>query len=128
MSTLFSNNNADNGYRLRYLEIFNWGTFNGKVHKLQPNGRTSLLTGANGSGKTTLIDALLTILVPTGKRFYNQSSGAESKKERDESSYFWGYYGKTFSEAEDKSKTEQLRQKADNPYSGCVRHTGFLCG
>ena len=72
MSTLFSNNNADNGYRLRYLEIFNWGTFNGKVHKLQPNGRTSLLTGANGSGKTTLIDALLTILVPTGKRFYKE--------------------------------------------------------
>lgn len=127
MSTLFSNNNADNGYRLRYLEIFNWGTFNGKVYKLQPDGRTSLLTGANGSGKTTLIDALLTILVPTGKRFYNQSSGAESKKERDESSYFWGYYGKTFSEVEDKSKTEQLRQKADNPYSvllACFQNSG----
>lgn len=127
MSTLFSNNNTDNGYRLRYLEIFNWGTFNGKVHKLQPNGRTSLLTGANGSGKTTLIDALLTILVPTGKRFYNQSSGAESKKERDENSYFWGYYGKTFSELEDKSKTEQLRQKADNPYSvllACFQNSG----
>lgn len=127
MSTLFSNSNADNGYRLRYLEIFNWGTFNGKVYKLQPDGRTSLLTGANGSGKTTLIDALLTILVPTGKRFYNQSSGAESKKERDESSYFWGYYGKTFSELEDKSKTEQLRQKADNPYSvllACFQNSG----
>lgn len=127
MSTLFSNNNADNGYRLRYLEVFNWGTFNGKVYKLQTDGRTSLLTGANGSGKTTLIDALLTILVPTGKRFYNQSSGAESKKERDESSYFWGYYGKTFSELEDKSKTEQLRQKADNPYSvllACFQNSG----
>lgn len=127
MSTLFSNNNADNGYRLRYLEVFNWGTFNGKVYKLQPDGRTSLLTGANGSGKTTLIDALLTILVPTGKRFYNQSSGAESKKERDESSYFWGYYGKTFSELEEKSKTEQLRQKADNPYSvllACFQNSG----
>jgi len=43
-----------------------------------------LLTGANGSGKTTLIDALLTLLVPSNKRFYNQSSGAEIKKERDE--------------------------------------------
>lgn len=127
MSTLFSNNNTENGYRLRYLEVFNWGTFNGKVYKLQTDGRTSLLTGANGSGKTTLIDALLTLLVPTGKRFYNQSSGAESKKERDESSYFWGYYGKTFSEMEDKSKTEQLRQKADNPYSvllACFQNSG----
>lgn len=129
MSTLFSNNNADNGYRLRYLEIFNWGTFNGKVYKLQPDGRTSLLTGANGSGKTTLIDALLTILVPTGKRFYNQSSGAESKKERDENSYFWGHYGKTFSESDDKSKTEQLRHKSDNPYSvllACFQNSGTL--
>ena len=127
MSTLFSNNNSDNGYRLRYLEVFNWGTFNGKVFKLQPDGRTSLLTGANGSGKTTLIDALLTILVPTNKRFYNQSSGAESKKERDENSYFWGYHGKTFSEAEEKSKTEQLRTKADNPYSvllACFQNSG----
>lgn len=117
MSTLFSNSSLDDGYRLHYLEIFNWGTFNGKVYKLQPDGRTSLLTGANGSGKTTLIDALLTILVPSHKRFYNQSSGAESKKERDESSYFWGHYGKTFSEVDEKSKTEQLRNKADNPYS-----------
>lgn len=129
MSTLFSNNNADNGYRLRYLEVFNWGTFNSKVYKLQPDGRTSLLTGANGSGKTTLIDALLTVLVPTNKRFYNQSSGAESKKERDESSYFWGYYGKTFSELEDKSKTEQLRHKSENPYSvllACFQNSGTL--
>ncbi len=117
MSTLFSSNNSDNGYRLRTLEIFNWGTFNGKVYRLQPDGRTSLLTGANGSGKTTLIDALLTLMVPTNKRFYNQSSGAETKKERDENSYFWGYYGKTFSETEEKSKTEQLRTKAENPYS-----------
>lgn len=127
MSTLFSNNNTDNGYRLRYLEVFNWGTFNGKPYRLQPDGRTSLLTGANGSGKTTLIDALLTILVPTNKRFYNQSSGAESKKERDENSYFWGYYGKTFSELEEKSKTEQLRTKADNPYSvllACFQNSG----
>ncbi len=127
MSTLFSNSNTDNGYRLRYLEVFNWGTFNGKVYRLQPDGRTSLLTGANGSGKTTLIDALLTILVPTSKRFYNQSSGAESKKERDESSYFWGYYGKTFSELEEKSRTEQLRTKSDNPYSVllcCFQNSG----
>lgn len=126
MSTLFSNN-SDNGYRLRYLEVFNWGTFNARIHRLQPDGRTSLLTGANGSGKTTLIDALLTILVPTNRRFYNQSSGAESKKERDENSYFWGYYGKTFSEAEEKSKTEQLRSKTDNPYSvllACFQNSG----
>lgn len=129
MSTLFNNNNAESGFRLRYLEVFNWGTFNGKVYKLQTDSRTSLLTGANGSGKTTLIDALLTLLVPSNKRFYNQSSGAEIKKERDEHSYFWGHYGKTFSELDEKSKTEQLRHKSDNPYSvllACFQNTGTL--
>jgi uncharacterized protein YPO0396 len=129
MSTLFNNNNSEGGYRLRYMEVFNWGTFNGKVYRLQTNGKTSLLTGANGSGKTTLIDALLTILVPGNKRFYNQSSGAEIKKERDENSYFWGYFGKTYSEAEERSQTEQLRHKSDNPYSvllACFQNAGML--
>jgi len=129
MSTLFSNNNSEGGFRLRYMEIFNWGTFDGKVYRMQTNGKTSLLTGANGSGKTTLIDALLTILVPGNKRFYNQSSGAEIKKERDENSYFWGYYGKIYSEAEERSQTEQLRHKVDNPYSvllACFQNAGSL--
>jgi len=127
MSTLFNSNNSEGGYRLRYMEVFNWGTFNGKVYKLQTNGKTSLLTGANGSGKTTLIDAMLTLLVPSNKRFYNQSSGAEIKKERDENSYFWGHFGKTYSELDEKSKTEQLRNKSENPYSvllACFHNTG----
>lgn len=129
MSTLFMNNNAESGFRLRYVEIYNWGTFHGKVYKLTPDGKTSLLTGANGSGKTTLIDALLTLLVPSNKRFYNQSSGAESKKERDELSYFWGYHGKTYSEEDEASRTEQLRNKSDNPYSvllSCFQNSATL--
>lgn len=111
------------------MEVFNWGTFNSKVYRLQTNCKTSLLTGANRSGKSTLIDALLTILVPSNKRFYNQSSGAESKRERDEVSYFWGYFGKTYSEAEERSQTEQLRHKSDNPYSvllACFQNAGTL--
>lgn len=129
MSTLFNNNNAEGGYRLRYMEVFNWGTFDGKVYRLQTNGKTSLLTGANGSGKTTLVDALLTILVPGNKRYYNQSSGAELKKERDENSYFWGHFGKTYLENEERSHTEQLRHKSDNPYSvllACFQNAGLL--
>jgi uncharacterized protein YPO0396 len=117
VSNLFNSNTSDVGYRLRYLEVFNWGTFHKKVFRLKTDGRTSLLTGSNGSGKTTLIDAILTLLVPSNKRFYNQSSGAEIKKERDENSYFWGYFGRTYSDAEETSKTEQLRHKKDNPYS-----------
>ena len=117
MSTLFNSDPGSDGFRLDYMEVFNWGTFHQQVFRVQPNGKTSLLTGANASGKTTLLDALLTLLVPSNKRFYNQSSGAESKKERDELSYFWGYHGKVFSELEDNSKIEKLRRKEDNPYS-----------
>lgn len=115
--TLFNTEEANSGYRMDYMEVFNWGTFHGNVYTIKPGLKTSLLTGANASGKTTLVDALLTVLVPSGKRFYNQSSGAESKKERDEMSYFWGQYGRTFSEADENKRDEKLQKKEDNPYS-----------
>ncbi|MFY0252661.1 ATP-binding protein [Chitinophaga sp. 30R24] len=117
MSTLFNSDSKESGFRLQYFEIYNWGTFHNKIYRINTNGNTSLLTGANGSGKTTLIDALLTLLVPAGKRFYNQSSGTEQRRDRGEESYFWGYYGKTFSEESQQSKTDQLRHKETNPYS-----------
>ncbi|RAJ75677.1 uncharacterized protein YPO0396 [Chitinophaga dinghuensis] len=117
MSTLFNSDSKESGFRLQYFEVYNWGTFHNKIYRVNTNGNTSLLTGANGSGKTTLIDALLTLLVPSGKRFYNQSSGTEQRRDRGEESYFWGYYGKTFSEESLSSKTEQLRHKEQNPYS-----------
>jgi uncharacterized protein YPO0396 len=117
MSTLFNSDSKESGFRLQYFEIYNWGTFHNKIYRVNTNGNTSLLTGANGSGKTTLIDALLTLLVPAGKRFYNQSSGTEQRRDRGEESYFWGYYGKTFSEESQQSKTDQLRHKENNPYS-----------
>ncbi|WP_143304504.1 ATP-binding protein [Chitinophaga vietnamensis] len=117
MSTLFNSDSKESGFRLQYFEVYNWGTFHNKIYRVNTNGQTSLLTGANGSGKTTLIDALLTLLVPSGKRFYNQSSGTEQRRDRGEESYFWGYYGKTFSEESLQSKTEQLRHKEQNPYS-----------
>ena len=101
------------GFRLSYVEIYNWGTFDGQIWKLQPSGKNSLLTGANGSGKTTLVDAVLTLLVPPNKRHYNQSSGAESKRERDENSYVLGAYGTLQSESGLAAKTKYLRTKND---------------
>ena len=35
------------GFKLDYMEVWNWGTFNGKVFRLNPQGNNSLLTGAN---------------------------------------------------------------------------------
>lgn len=77
---LFNTNPQVAGFKLDYMEVWNWGTFNDKVFRLNPQGNNALLTGANASGKSTLIDALLTLLVPLKRqRFYNQSSGAEKK-------------------------------------------------
>ena len=46
------------GFRLERLEVFNWGTFNGRVWGLTPGGSNALLTGDIGSGKSTLVDAI----------------------------------------------------------------------
>jgi len=101
------------GYRLQYIEIFNWGTFDQKIWRLKPNCKNSLLTGANGSGKTTLVDAIITLLVPPGKRHYNQSSGTTSKRERNEKTYTLGAYVTVQSESGLAAKTKHLRTKDD---------------
>lgn len=109
---LFTTNAGTAGYRLSYMEIFNWGTFNKRIYRIAPDGNNSLLTGANASGKSTLIDALLTLLVPTKKdRFYNQSSGNERKGDRTEETYVLGNYGNIQAEGEVTTKTQQLRDK-----------------
>jgi len=109
---LFTTNAGTAGYRLNYMEIFNWGTFNNRIYRIAPDGNNSLLTGANASGKSTLIDALLTLLVPSKKdRFYNQSSGNERKGDRTEETYVLGNYGNIQAEGESATKTQQLRDK-----------------
>lgn len=109
---LFTTNAGTAGYRLSYMEIFNWGTFNNRIYRIAPEGNNSLLTGANASGKSTLIDALLTLLVPTKKdRFYNQSSGNERKGDRTEETYVLGNYGNIQAEGEAATKMQQLRDK-----------------
>ncbi|MGN0032592.1 MAG: ATP-binding protein [Candidatus Limimorpha sp.] len=109
---LFTTNAGTAGYRLSYMEIFNWGTFNNRIYRIAPEGNNSLLTGANASGKSTLIDALLTLLVPAKKdRFYNQSSGNERKGDRTEETYVLGNYGNIQAEGEAATKMQQLRDK-----------------
>ena len=113
MQTLFDVNHAMAGFRLQFLEIYNWGTFDQKIWRLAPDGQHSLLTGANGSGKTTIVDALLTLLVPASRRFYNQSSGANNRRERDEKSYCLGAYGNIQFEQKGAATTQYLRTKDD---------------
>lgn len=116
MLSLFSTSSDTAGYRLKYMEVFNWGTFHEKIYRINPQGNNSLLTGANASGKSTLIDALLTLIVPAKKdRFYNQSSGTEKKGDRTEETYVLGNYGNIQQEGATSTTTQRLREK--NTYS-----------
>ena len=120
---VFSTDENKSGFRLQYMEVFNWGTFDEHVWKIHPGGETSLLTGANGSGKTTFVDALLTLIVPEKKhRFYNQSSGSEKKGDRTEESYVMGGYGSIHTENGQSSKTLYLRENKEQSYSILLAH------
>ncbi|WP_127127660.1 ATP-binding protein [Pseudoflavitalea rhizosphaerae] len=121
--TVFSTDDRKSGFRLQYMEIFNWGTFDEHVWKINPGGETSLLTGANGSGKTTFVDALLTLIVPEKKyRFYNQSSGSEKKGDRTEETYIMGGYGTVATENGQGTKTLYLRESRETAYSVLLAH------
>lgn len=101
------------GYRLRRLEVYNWGTFDQAVWPFELGGDTSLLTGEIGSGKSTLVDAILTLLISQQKINYNKAADSGSK-ERSLNSYVRGYYAKR-SNAEGEEEPVALRDK--NQYS-----------
>ncbi|MDY9919576.1 MAG: SbcC/MukB-like Walker B domain-containing protein [Proteiniphilum sp.] len=92
------------------MEVFNWGTFDQHIFRINPQGNNSLLTGANASGKSTYIDALLTLMVPIKKdRFYNQSSAAVKKGDRTEETYVLGHYGTILEEGKSSISKQMLR-------------------
>ncbi len=112
MLSLFNTSSEKAGFRLQYMEVYNWGTFNERVFRISPQGNNSLLTGANASGKSTWIDALLTLMVPLQRdRFYNQSSGVEKKGDRTEETYVLGNFGNIQREGEYATATQALRDK-----------------
>jgi len=109
---------AQQGYRLHKMEIFNWGTFdstNGQVYSVTPSGQTTLLVGRNGCGKSTLVDALLTLLVRPSIRNFNVAAGA-GKRERDERTYVKGAYDRGGDDESSSSQPKFLRPKG-NHYS-----------
>jgi len=113
------------GFRLERLEIYNWGTFNGRVWTVSPRGRNSLLTGDIGSGKSTIVDAVTTLLVPANRIMYNKAAGAENK-ERSLRSYVHGFYRLERNESGSGAKPVALR--GDNSYSvllGVFTNTGY---
>ena len=121
MLNLFSTTSDEAGFRLQYMEVYNWGTFTDRIFRIQPQGNNSLLTGANASGKSTYIDALLTLLVPAKKdRFYNQSSGVDKKGDRTEETYVLGNYAHIQRDGDLGTITKSLRDK--DTYSIILAH------
>lgn len=113
------------GFRLVRLEVFNWGTFDGRVWTLQLNGKNGLLTGDIGSGKSTLVDAVTTLLVPANRIAYNKAAGADAR-ERSLRSYVLGHYKSERNEVTGASKPVSLRDH--NSYSvilGVFRNEGY---
>ncbi len=114
------------GFRLQRLEVFNWGTFDGRVWTLRLDGRNSLLTGDIGSGKSTLVDAVTTLLVPSHRIAYNKAAGADTR-ERSLRSYVLGFYKSERQEAlGGGAKPVALRES--NTYSvvlGVFRNEGY---
>jgi len=104
----FVNDDTLSGFRLKRLEVFNWGTFDKHVWLMNPEGKNSLLTGDIGSGKSTLVDAVTTLLVPANRVAYNKAAGADNK-ERSLRSYVLGYYKSERNEFSAKAKPVALR-------------------
>ena len=121
----FVADDALSGFRLSRLEVFNWGTFDGRVWTLQLDGKNGLLTGDIGSGKSTLVDAITTLLVPAHRIAYNKAAGADSK-ERTLRSYVLGHYKSERNEVTGVAKPVSLRDY--NSYSvilGVFHNAGY---
>jgi len=114
VSLEFAPDRSTAGFRLHQFSVLNWGTFHGRVHSFHPDGRTSLLSGSNGAGKSTLADAILTLLIESRKRNYNQASagGGERKqrKERSEKDYILGTYSEERDQDLGYGRPKQLRR------------------
>jgi uncharacterized protein YPO0396 len=113
------------GFRLDRLELFNWGTFGGRVWSLSLGGENTLVTGDIGSGKSTIVDAVTTLLVPAQRISYNKAAGAETR-ERSLRSYVLGYHKTERNEVTGATRPVALRDGSD--YSvilGVFRNDGY---
>lgn len=121
-------NNAETGFRLEKIEVYNWGTFDKHVWLIKPGSQNSLLTGDIGSGKSTIVDAITTLLVPHHRIVYNKAAGADGK-ERNLYSYIRGEYKNEKDDFTQSAKAISLRD--ENHYTVLLAYfynSGFSQG
>jgi len=106
----FASDDTTTGFRIKYFELYNWGTFDKKIVRMNLDGHNALLAGDIGSGKSTIVDGLTTLLVPHQKITFNKAAGAESK-ERNLKSYIIGEYKSQKDDTFGSSKAVSLRNE-----------------
>ena len=78
-------------YRMRRLQLYNWGTFS-ELHDIPIAVDGFLFVGRSGSGKSTLLDALSALLVPPSWLSFNAAAreGDKGRYDRNLPSYIRG--------------------------------------
>jgi uncharacterized protein YPO0396 len=69
-------------YRMRRLQVFNWGTFSG-LHDVPIAERGFLFVGRSGAGKSTLLDAFTALLIPPRWADFNLAARESERGARD---------------------------------------------
>ena len=72
----------DEQFRMRRLQVLNWGTFSGLVD-IPIAERGFLFVGRSGSGKSTLLDAMSALLVPPNLVDFNAAAREAERSGRD---------------------------------------------
>ena len=85
---------AQQQYRMRRLQVYNWGTFSG-LHDINIAEQGFLFVGRSGSGKSTLLDALTSLLIPPQWQVFNAAAreGERNRRDRNLATYIRGAWG-----------------------------------
>ncbi|WP_295952331.1 SbcC/MukB-like Walker B domain-containing protein [uncultured Xanthomonas sp.] len=100
-------------YRMRRLQVHNWGTFNG-LTDVPIAEKGFLFVGRSGSGKSTLLDAMSALLTPPSIVDFNAAAREAERSGRDRSlvSYVRGAWADQQDSASGEIATQYLRKGA----------------
>jgi uncharacterized protein YPO0396 len=101
----------DEQFRMRKLQVFNWGTFSGLV-EVPIAERGFLFVGRSGSGKSTLLDAMSALLVPPSMVDFNAAAreAERSGRDRNLASYVRGAWADQHDSDSGEIATQYLRK------------------
>jgi uncharacterized protein YPO0396 len=101
----------DEQFRMRRLQVFNWGTFN-KLVDIPIAERGFLFVGRSGSGKSTLLDAMSALLVPPNIVDFNAAAreAERSGRDRNLASYVRGAWADQQDSESGEIATQYLRK------------------